>query len=39
MISPINIFEYYQAYKPMNLNWSNMSDIKIKVIYSKNNFI
>ena len=35
---PVNIYQYYQAYKPMLLNWSKLPDIKMKTHLSKIEF-
>ena len=35
---PISIFQYYQAYKPMILNWSGLPDIQIKSHLSQEQF-
>lgn len=35
---PISIFQYYQAYKPMFLNWSNLADIRNKSHLSQDQF-
>lgn len=35
---PINIIQYYQAYKPMILKWSNLPDIQHKSQLSQEQF-
>lgn len=35
---PISIYQYYQAYKPMIFNWSNLPDLKIQSHLSKEQF-
>lgn len=35
---PISIYQYYQAYKPMILKWSDMQDLKTRTHLSKEEF-